>query len=325
MEGTTMQSRHGVTFHVFLKIPFAKPPTDELRFKDPLPNDPWPDILNGTEYGPAWSQLEGLIPTSNITEDCLHLNVLTSNLPESGAILKAVIVYIHGGVFEQGSAIISSPSIYRMGTFGFLATGTEEEPCNAGMKDQVMALKWIKRSIAAFGGDLDRITIFGMSAGSFSVTAHMVSPLSQDLFNGVIAVSGAITLDRGLSNHLIDLVKTLATGLDCDNDNLDEIVKCLRTKSLEEILSIEFNSNPCPNVPWWPVVQPGFGQERFLEYQPNYLFQDGNLSLLPIIIGIVADEFADSVPAVFLNLFVQLKVKIKFLALLRIIIYGRIN
>lgn len=72
---------------------------------------------------------------------------------------------------------------YRQSAFGFLATGTEEAPGNAGLKDQVMALKWINRNIAAFGGDQERILVFGMSGGAFSLTAHMASPLSRGLFN----------------------------------------------------------------------------------------------------------------------------------------------
>lgn len=102
IEGTTMQSRHGVPFNAFLKIPFAKPLIGDLRFKDPLPNDPWPGVLIGTEYGQACSQPEGLVPAANISEDCLHLNVFSKSLPESGSELdlKPVIVYVHGGGFQ---------------------------------------------------------------------------------------------------------------------------------------------------------------------------------------------------------------------------------
>ncbi len=313
IEGTTMESRRNVTFHAFLRIPFAKPPVGDLRFKDPLPNESWNDTLDGTRYGHACSQAEGLIPAVNISENCLHLNVFTKNLPESDSDLKPVIVYIHGGGFVMGSAIISSPRVmmdrnivfvtinYRMGVFGFLATGSKEAPGNAGMKDQIRALEWIKRNIGAFGGDSDRITVWGMSGGAFSVTAMMASPLSRGLFHRAIGMSGAITSHRNLSNDIMDTVNILATRLDCENDNPDDIVQCLRNRTEAEIISVQISlpNGPCPKLPWWPVVEQNFGQDRFLEYQPTHLFQIGNFSKVPTLIGIISDEFAQEVPGKF--------------------------
>lgn len=311
IEGTTMQSRRGVSFNAFLRIPFAKPPINELRFKDPLPNDPWPDdILNGTVYGPACPQAVGLIPATSISEDCLHLNVFSKSLPEIGSDPKPVIVYCHGGGFVFGSAIESSPRVvmdrdivfvtinYRMGALGFLATGSEEAPGNAGMKDQVMALKWVKRNIAAFGGDDENVTIWGLSSGSFSVTAHIFSPLSRGLFSRVIAMSGSITSHNNLSTKLMGIVNTIATGTNCDRSDPDEIVHCLRNRTMEEIVSVPISlpDQSCPMLPWWPVVEPDFGQERFLEDQPNKLMESGDFIQVPILIGITSDEYASIVP-----------------------------
>ncbi|XP_037043485.1 esterase FE4-like [Bradysia coprophila] len=315
IEGTTMQSRRNVTFHAFLSIPFAKPPVGALRFKDPLPNDPWTGILNGTKYGLACSQPAGLVAARNIGEDCLHLNVFTENLPDSGSGLKPVIVYIHGGGFEMGSAIISSPIVmmdrdlvfvtinYRMGAFGFLATGSAEAPGNAGLKDQLRAVEWIKRNIVAFGGDSDKITIWGMSAGAFSVTAMMASPLSTGLFHRVIGMSGSIVSHRNLTSDLMDTVRIFATNLNCENDSRDAIVQCLRNKTEDEILSVQMSlaNGPCPDLNFWPVVEPDFGQKRFLEDQPTHLFKIGNFTKVPTLIGIISEEFAQEVPGILAN------------------------
>lgn len=316
VEGTTMQSRRGVTFDAFYRIPFAKPPIGELRFKDPLPNEPWNEPLDGTAYGPACSQVAGLIPAADISEDCLHLNVFTKSL--SGSELKPVIVFIHGGGFEYGSAIISTPIVlmdrdivfvtinYRMGPFGFLATGTAQTPGNAGIKDMVMALDWIKRNIAVFGGDDNRITVWGMSAGSFSITALMASPLSHGLFHRVIGMSGAITSPTNLKYDSMDNVRKLAAGLNCVNDNPDEIVTCLRNKTQNELLSISMRDldASCPKFPWWPVVEPDFGQKRVLEDQPTRLFENGDFLHVPTLIGSNRDEFASLVPGMIASLFV---------------------
>lgn len=98
----------------------------------------------------------------------------------------------------------------------------------------------------------------------------------------------------------------MSTGLNCDNDNPDEIVRCLRNKTEEEILSIEHFSpdDACIQLPWWPVVEPDFGQEHFLENQPNEMFEIGNFSHVPTLIGIASDEFAKDVPGESNSLFV---------------------
>lgn len=310
IEGTTLMSRRNVTFHAFLGIPFAKPPIVELRFRDPLPNDPWTGTLNATSYRHTCSQPEGLMPAANIGEDCLHLNVFTENLPDSGNGLKPVIVYIHGGGFVMGSAIISSPMVmmdrdivfvtinYRMGAFGFLATGSAEAPGNAGLKDQVRALEWIKRNIVAFGGDSDRITVWGMSCGAFSITALMASPLSRGLFHRVIGMSGSITSHKNLTSDLMDVVNIFATRLNCENANRDAIVQCMRNRTEAEILSVQMAlpNGPCPALPFWPVVEPDFGQIRLLADQPTHLFEIGNFTKVPTLIGIISEEFAQEVP-----------------------------
>lgn len=234
MIGTTMTSRLGVEFQAFLGVPFAAPP---VRFAAPQRVDPWNGILNASAYGPVCPQPIAL-PPGVASEDCLHLNIFfTGNSNGS----KPVLFFIHGGGFIGGAGFMDGPeylmdrdlvvvtSNYRLGAFGFLATGTEEVPGNMGMKDQAFALQWVHRNIERFGGDPNRITIGGMSAGSISATAHLVSPMSRDLFIGVYGVSGAIAGSRRLRTNNLDLAERLAIAVECPISNVTEMITCLRS------------------------------------------------------------------------------------------------
>lgn len=236
IEGTTMTSRMGRSFHAFLRIPFAEPPLTRLRFAPPVPAIPWSGIHNGTYYGPQCYQSS---PRTGIlmSEDCLQLNVFTTSLTE----LKPVIVFIHGGAFSQGTAVNHGPQNlmdreivlvtinYRLGALGFLATGTRESPGNVGMKDQALALKWVQKNIEKFGGDKTKVTIGGYSAGSFAVTALVASPMAKGTFHGAIAMSGAITGLKPLRNEYLDQAKSLANQLHCSSDNVADMMACLRS------------------------------------------------------------------------------------------------
>jgi para-nitrobenzyl esterase len=205
--------------HIYKGIPFAAPPVGDLRWKEPQPVKPWDDVKKCTEF--AASPMQGkpdpfgvytrefLIPYEPISEDCLYLNVWTG--ARSPAEKRPVLVYIYGGGFVSGGAgvpiydgeamakkgVIFVVINYRVGIFGFFAHPelTKESPHNAsgnyGLMDQLAALKWVKQNIAAFGGDPDKVTIAGQSAGSMSVNCLVASPLGKGLFNGAIAESGA--------------------------------------------------------------------------------------------------------------------------------------
>ena len=172
-------------------IPYAAPPVGELRWKPPVEPEPWTDALSATETPPVCPQdaFQGLpVPGFNPSEDCLYLNVDT---PSEGADLP-VMVWIHGGGFTLGegvqadggtagdriareAGVIVVSMNYRLGQLGFLAHTalTSESPDSAsgnyGLMDQAAALSWVRENIAAFGGDPDNVTMFGESAGGFSV------------------------------------------------------------------------------------------------------------------------------------------------------------
>ena len=205
--------------HIYKGIPFAAPPVGDLRWKEPQPVQPWQGVKKCTEF--AASPMQGkpdefgvytrefLIPYQPISEDCLYLNVWTG--AKSSTEKRPVLVYIYGGGFVSGGAgvpiydgeamakkgIIFITINYRVGIFGFFAHPelTKESPHHAsgnyGLMDQLAALKWVKQNIAAFGGNPDKVTIAGQSAGSMSVNCLVASPLGKGLFNGAIAESGA--------------------------------------------------------------------------------------------------------------------------------------
>lgn len=204
---------------IFKGIPFAAAPVDDLRWKAPQPVKPWHGIRLCEQFGPSpvqsepvpfsmWST-EFLIPEEPISEDCLYLNVWS---PAKQATEKrSVLVWIYGGGFGSGGSgvpiydglamakkgIIVVSINYRVGPFGFFVHPelTKESGMNAsgnfGLMDQIAALKWVKKNIAAFGGDPNMVTIAGQSAGAMSVNYLVASPLAQGLFTKAIAESGA--------------------------------------------------------------------------------------------------------------------------------------
>ncbi|XP_023323658.1 cholinesterase 2 [Eurytemora carolleeae] len=185
------------------------------------------------------------------TEDCLKLAVFTPELPSASSNPKLpVIVYIHGGAFMLGGYIGAGPGKllerdvvlvemqYRLGPLGFMCLPDDQIAGNMALLDQQLALQWVKDNIAAFGGDADQVTIMGESAGSASVTYHMLSPLSQPLFSKAIAESGSALSSWAFDNEPLKHAKDIASALDCPEDSLSGLITCLRTeKTAAEIVN----------------------------------------------------------------------------------------
>jgi para-nitrobenzyl esterase len=210
VEGTAAPS--GV--RMFKGIPLAAPPVGALRWQEPQPAAAWTGTLGATRFGPRCMQLpifsDMVFRSNGMSEDCLYLNVWT---PARTARQRlSVLVYFYGGGFVGGDGselrydgeslarrgIVVVTVNYRLGLFGFLAhpeltaESSHHASGNYGLLDQVAALRWVRANIAAFGGNPDRVTIGGESAGSASVSAQMASPLARGLIAGAIGESGAM-------------------------------------------------------------------------------------------------------------------------------------
>lgn len=216
----------------FLGIPFAAPPVGPLRWKEPMPPAKWKGVRAGKEFGSRCMQPaiynDMVFRDPGVSEDCLTLNIWTpaesggkkGKLPFAGKdkmSLLPVMVWIYGGGYLAGSTserrqdgarlaangVLVVTMNYRLGIFGFFATkelAAENKHGAAGdygLLDQTAALRWVKEYIADFGGDPGKVTLFGESAGSFSVSAQMASPLAKGLFQRAIGESGGALYGSG--------------------------------------------------------------------------------------------------------------------------------
>jgi para-nitrobenzyl esterase len=190
---------------VYQGIPFAAPPVGDLRWRPPQPAAKWEGVRPADRFGPDPYQGDG---KGNVSEDCLYVNVWTPAKAPGDRL--PVLVWIYGGGFSFGSTstpvhngehlarkgVVLVSLNYRVGPFGFLAhpelsaESAHHVSGNYGLLDQIAALQWIRRNIAAFGGDPERVTIFGESAGGISVSMLCASPLARGLFRGAISQSG---------------------------------------------------------------------------------------------------------------------------------------
>lgn len=283
-------------------IPYAKV---MKRFQAARPVSDWGGVFNAYDEHVRCTQRFG--STIMGTEDCLTLNVYTP-LPASYKLLP-VMVFIHGGGFRDGSGspFIYGPEYlikhgvilvtfnYRVEVLGFLCLRTEDAPGNAGLKDQVQALRWVKRNIKSFGGDPDNITVFGESAGSASVMYHMLSPLSKGLFHKAILQSGSAMSPWSLQFEPLKTANLLAKTMGYNLEHPSQIYDVFRNLSAIEIMTarvprkegdIVISENVF--VPCIEKVLPD--EEQFLTDTPYNLLTSGKINKVPLIIGYNDEE-----------------------------------
>ena len=286
---------------VYRGVPFASPPVGELRWKPPQPATPWQGIRQATQVGNACVQppsppngLNAASPPPT-SEDCLNLNIWTP--AKSAGDRLPVMVWIHGGAFTNGSgaligydgenlarkgAVVVTTN-YRLGIFGLLALPelAAESPHHAAgnyaLMDQIAALEWVQRNIAAFGGDPDHVTIFGQSAGSTSVNILMASPQARGLFTRAIGESGG---SFGPMESLADAEKQgqqFATRLGATHDAL----QTLRAKNADDLLKATADDDVNTIVDGWILPQSVYS-----------IFAEGKQNDVPLIVGNNANEGA---------------------------------
>ncbi|OYU93975.1 MAG: carboxylesterase [Bacteroidetes bacterium B1(2017)] len=294
VQGTTENG-----LQVYKGIPFAAPPVGDFRWKAPQPAAKWEGIKLANKFGSA--PYQGGNPPSGKSEDCLYLNVWS---PEKKAEEKLpVMVWIYGGGFAFGStseAVYSGEKLaakgvvyvsipYRVGQLGFLAhpelsaETIQKTSGNYGLLDMIAGLEWVKNNIVAFGGDPNKVTIFGESAGGIAVSMLCASPLAKGLFHGAISQSGGsfgpnrITTYPGENMKLLSLAESQGV----------EFMQKAGAKSLAEMRAI-----PAEKLPGgfgqpggWPIV------DGYVIPDDQYkLYEQGKYNKTPILVGYNSDE-----------------------------------
>jgi len=304
-------------------IPFAAPPTGELRWKEPQPVEPWDDVLVCEEYGPACPQTDGdwtgMMDLGETDEDCLYLNVWTP--AESPDEELPVMVWIHGGAFVSGAgslAIYDGHNLaekdvvvvtvnYRLGALGLMAHPllSQESPegvsGNYGLFDQVAALEWVQENVDVFGGDPENVTVFGESAGGMSILDLMGSPLAEGLFDRAIVESGPM-LDLGLPinpfptlQEAEELGEQISRELGCDQAE-DELA-ALREVTPDELMAASSGDNQF----FSPISLSPNVDGYLLQENPSEAFAAGRQHAVPLLTGINANEGTIFLPDITLN------------------------
>jgi para-nitrobenzyl esterase len=297
---------------VYKGIPFAAPPLGNLRWAPPQPAKPWKGVLHADKYADACMQIPiverdlGLDPVTP-NEDCLYLNVWTP--AKSSSARLPVMVWIYGGGFTIGATsmpqydgenlahkgVVYVSIAYRLGPLGFLATPelSKEQgghSGNYGLLDQIAGLKWVKRNIAAFGGNPNKVTIFGESAGGISVSMLCASPLAKGLFEGAISESGGSFGPAHEDHAAGEDVPTLAEQEQAGVAFLKKLgVSSIADARKMSAADIYKHAGPAMGgaVRWWP----NFDGYALLGDQYK-LYEEGKYNDTPVLIGTNADEGA---------------------------------
>lgn len=301
VDGGSVQGvkENGLT--VFKGIPFAEPPVGALRWKAPQPVKQWEGVKMTTEFEASPYQPGN--PPSGKSEDCLYLNVWTPAQTNNEKL--PVLVWIYGGGFSYGSTaepvcdgtqlaqkgVIVVSIAYRVGKLGFLAhpelsaEDSNNVSGNYGLLDQIAGLQWVQDNITAFGGDPDKVTIFGESAGGISVSMLCASPLAKGLFRGAISQSGGSFGPTRDITYPGENMKTLQQAEEIGKNFLEEA----KVSSIEELRKLKVEELP---------IKPGMGGawpnvDGYVIPGDQYrLYQEGNYNDVNVLIGYNSDECA---------------------------------
>jgi para-nitrobenzyl esterase len=313
----SIQGAQNGNVYQFLGIPYAKPPVNDLRWKAPENPTNWSSTLATTSFAPVCPQklFQQGDTTSTIigNEDCLYLNVWT---PQVGAGNRPVLVFIHGGGNQQGSAnevnggtqmyfgknmaergdAVIVTIQYRLGPLGFLVhPGLEPENANGtagnyAVLDQILALKWVQNNIANFGGDPTKVMIFGESAGGINVGNLLTTPLAAGLFQRA-CIQSAMPVVNTYSDSKTKGINYVADFTTTGND----VQKIAYMRSLPSDSLVKYETSPLSGgavqLAWQPVID----NLVFSNY-PLQTIQSGVYNKVPLIIGSNADEMSLSAP-----------------------------
>ena len=279
--------------YAFRGLPYAAPPTGNLRWRAPQAAPRWRGVREATEFAPSCPQEQDrtknlFVPPGALAEDCLYLNVYTPDIGHRQGRDHPVLVWIHGGglaidaarnydptqLAAEGTVVVTIN--YRLGALGFLshpalASRRDGSSGNYGLMDQQAALRWVQRNIDAFGGDPDNVTIAGQSAGGLSVLAHLVSRDSRGLFDRAIVQSGAFALSQLSLADAEAFGQSVAAAAGCAT----QTARCLRDLPVDDLV----NNFPTAAIP-------GVVDGKVLQESVGTAIAAGRFARVPILNGI---------------------------------------
>lgn len=315
--GTTLISGNGKEYYSFQEIPYAAPPIDELRFREPQPPAPWTDIRQTHNNRKVCMQTNETalthVPSDMIiSEDCLYLNVYTPQKPGSSEQPLPVLFYIHGGGFFYGSGarqyhepkyfmdydVIVVTINYRLGPFGFLTTADDVIPGNLGLKDQLYALKWTFENIYLFGGDSTKITVAGESAGATSAGFMQLSKKTEGMARAYILQSGSPVSPFSYQDNPREYAFRMGNALDSNFKSNDSttLLKLLIDTPAEKIQAAPvpnagYTINPIGALAiWLPIVEDPTTHNPFITEPMVDSFLSGNYNRVPLLTGTTSEE-----------------------------------
>ncbi|BES99699.1 Carboxylesterase [Nesidiocoris tenuis] len=273
-EGWERLSRSGRVYQAWTGIPFAQPPVGKLRFKAPLPIGKHEGVMNATR-----EDIQCVLPSGDGNEDCLMLKVFRPK--QTNEELLPVLVWVHGGAFMAGNPgakevadfimdedVILVAITYRLNGFGFLSFGDKVLPGNFGLKDQAMALAWVKENIASFGGNPESITVYGESAGAASSHYLLKSPLTEHIVSRAVSDSGTINHVWSIKDSTVakNISLQVAASLNCLGETSEETLRCLQEDRSAGDLAKAFAAISSPDLvtpQFTPVIEPEDAEGAF--------------------------------------------------------------
>ncbi|XP_045580105.1 neuroligin-3 isoform X1 [Salmo salar] len=309
----------------YLGVPYAASPVGEKRFLPPEPPSSWSGIKNATHFAPVCPQnIHNAVPEimmpiwfsfsldivasyiQDQNEDCLYLNIYVpteDDIRDTGA--KPVMVYIHGGSYMEGTGNMIDGSVlasygnvivitlnYRVGVLGFLSTGDQAAKGNYGLLDQIQALRWISENIGYFGGDSNRITVFGSGIGASCVSLLTLSHHSEGLFHRAIIQSGSALSSWAVNYQPVKYTRLLSEKVGCNVLDTLDMVDCLRKKSARELVQQDIQPARY-HVAFGPVID-----GDVIPDDPEILMEQGEFLNYDIMLGVNQGEglrFVDNV------------------------------